>query len=99
MRIAAALSVGFAAVLLVGCAKMDTHSARMTKGEAAKTATALVGHEGVDLQRYQAPQVRYDSTQHKWYVLFNQKPPSDPGGYIFVEVDDRSGVGTRVPSH
>ena len=86
-------------MLLAGCTSMPTGPApRLNKVEAVRIATTLAQHEGAELEHFIAPRVHFDSVEHRWYILFDQKPPAVPGGDIFIEVDDETGVGTLIPS-
>ena len=98
MRFATSLGLGLAAVLLASCSSVPAKSARLSKGEAVRIATALARHEGAELERFTAPRVRYDSVERRWYILFDQKPPAVIDGDIFIEVDDGTGIGTLIPS-
>ena len=98
MRLAVLLSIGLAVVLLVSCASAPTGSApRLSKDEAVRIATELARHEGAKMEHFIAPRVRYDSIEHRWCILFDQKPPAVLDGDIFIEVDDKTGVGTLIP--
>jgi hypothetical protein len=98
MRDFASLFVVVLALLLVGCATSEVSSARLTKREAVKIAVAVAKDAGTHLDAFQSPRVTYDSTQMQWFVLFDQKPPAVVGGDVFISVDDKSGVGTLIPS-
>jgi hypothetical protein len=98
MRAARRLSIGLVVLLLAGCASAPTRSARLSKREAVRIATALAVREGAHLEGFKAPRVSYDSEERRWHILFDQKPPAVPGGDIFIEVDDETGVGRLIPT-
>jgi len=84
-------------LLLVGCASLPI--AHLTKKEVTQTATAVVQKSGYRLDDYQAPKVIFHPEDMRWSIYFEQKPPGDPGGYVCIFVDDKTGVGKLVPSY
>jgi hypothetical protein len=59
MKPAASLCVSLALVLLAGCTNVPTGSARLSKGEAVRIATALAQHEGAEMEHFTAPRVHF----------------------------------------
>jgi len=98
MRAFKPVVVSFLLLSLVGCTTAQTPITRLTKPEVEQIAVAVAQKAGEHLEDYQAPRVSFDSRQQKWFVMFDQKPPGVPGGYVFISVDDKSGVGTLIPS-
>lgn len=89
----------FVVLLLVGCASHRVASARLTEHEVIQIATQVAQKAGEQFDGYQAPSATFNPQGRHWSVFWEHKPPGFPGGYIFVSVDDKSGVGTLVPSY
>ena len=95
MRALAICTICLAIASLTGCAYTG---ARLTRGEAVQIATTLARHDGAHLEGFKPPRASFDRKEHQWSIFFHEKPPGTPGGGIFVQVDDRTGTATLVPS-
>ncbi len=97
-QITKAYAVLTLALLLSGCASGPLGSARLSKREAVQIAVASAQKDGEHLKDYKPPRVSFDSERKQWTVYFDHKPPGFPGGYIWFDVDDRTGTARRLPS-
>jgi hypothetical protein len=98
MRVLTSSTIVALALMFVSCASRQAFSARLTKREAVRIAITTAQKAGDRLDAYEAPRVDFDPTKKQWSVFFEHKPPGFPGGYISILVDDKSGVGTHLPS-
>lgn len=86
-------------LVLAGCASrhVPASSARLTEHEALQIAVVVAQKAGNHLDEYKTPHTAFDANKKQWRVFWDRKL-GNPGGYIFVSVDDKSGVGTLIPS-
>lgn len=64
--------------------------ARLTEAKAVQVAAALARQKGVNLKRYQPPEITFDYTRRQWSLFYMEKPPGRPGGHFTVTVDDQT---------
>ena len=82
--------IGLALSLIaIGCA----HTSRMSKKEVIAIAKQAGEKAGYHLDDFREPEAHFEYTRkdHTWTVYFQLKPPTPPGGFFWVHVDDQTG--------
>ena len=85
-------------LLVAGCAHTPSAPPRLASEQVLEIATAVAQKAGNHLEEYQAPRATFDSHERKWSVYWDRKPPGNPGGYIWISVDDKTGDARLIPS-
>jgi hypothetical protein len=54
-------------------------------------AEAAAVREGFKLAEYQPPKVEFDEKEREWWVHFQMRPPTPPGGHfsVLIDVDEK----------
>jgi len=76
---------------------------RMSQAEVVTVAQQFAGERGFRLSGYQRPRLSLypgDKFQPEkvWSLWFWEKPPYHPGGYLLINVDDKTGRAELIPS-
>ena len=71
---------------------------RMSQPEVVAVAQQFAVERGFSLSDYERPKLFFDQAEQLWSLWFWDKPPGRPGGYLQVEVDDRTGGANLIPS-
>jgi len=87
-------------VVLLCCACVAPDSTTSANGvtmssrKVVRIADQAMKAAGYVLQNYQRPKTHYELTRHSysWSVIYDQKPPADPGGDVMVTIEDRTGM-------
>lgn len=83
------------AALFSGCADTAHISSQTapaslpkTEADAGVIVTNLALQKGIQLRRYQAPAVEFDTAKRVWWFHYQLKPPGMPGGHFTITVDE-----------
>jgi hypothetical protein len=70
----------------------------MSQAEVVAVGQEFVVERGFSLSDYQPPRLSFDQAEQSWSLWFWEKPPGRPGGYLQIEVDDRTRRAKLMPS-
>ena len=70
---------------------------RMSQTEVVAVAQASAPEHGFSLSDYQPPSVSFNQPERLWNLWFWEKPPGHPGGFLLIEVDDKTGQVEFLP--
>src|SRR4051812_21605607 len=70
--------------------RVSEGTAQLTEAGVMEIAERLAAREGVPIQDYQPPTIRFDSATEEWWLWYDLKPPGRPGGHFGVRVYDKT---------
>jgi len=68
------------------------NSAQPINQELIGIAEELSQKEGINLDKYQDPEIKYDANEKQWQFYYEVKPPVYPGGCFEILIDENTKV-------
>lgn len=82
------VTIGF----LVGCVHTN-----MNRVEVVRAANRAAKKEGINLEQYRKPSVKFDASKNRWWVDYEVVGIQYPGSFFTVWVDDSTGKTDFFP--